>query len=211
MAAPKKKKLQLSKVEEAKVVELLVQETHFTKLEVETLIKKYKILRKGPCIEKATFIDLLHNTFGMTEEYFMERVFITVDKDKDGYISIEEWVRYLSVILRGTLEERIRFCFSVYDINEDLQLSREEMANLLKLAILPQPGEEDPEDAVLDLVEIILKKLDVDHDGRLSYEDYKISVEEEPLLLEAFGTCLPDERAQATFLAVFSETHPLLK
>lgn len=34
---------------------------------------------------------------------------------------------------------------------------------------------------------------DHDHDGRLSFADFEKSVREENLLLEAFGTCLPDD------------------
>ena len=32
---------------------------------------------------------------------------------------------------------------------------------------------------------------DYDHDGRLSFDDFKKAVKEENLLLEAFGACLP--------------------
>lgn len=33
---------------------------------------------------------------------------------------------------------------------------------------------------------------DKDHDGRLSFSDFEKAVGHENLLLEAFGTCLPD-------------------
>ena len=32
---------------------------------------------------------------------------------------------------------------------------------------------------------------DHDHDGRLSLEDYITGIKQEPLLIEALGTCLP--------------------
>lgn len=67
--------------------------------------------------------------------------------------------------------------------------------------MIRQPQDEDPDEGAKDLAEIVLKKLDKDKDGKVSLEDYKLSVEEEPLLLEAFGRCLPDERACDTFLA----------
>ena len=35
---------------------------------------------------------------------------------------------------------------------------------------------------------------DPDHDGRLSFIDFETAVKEENLLLEAFGTCLPDPK-----------------
>ena len=36
-----------------------------------------------------------------------------------------------------------------------------------------------------------LKKMDVDKDGRVSFDDFEETVKNEPLLLEAFGPCLP--------------------
>ena len=36
-----------------------------------------------------------------------------------------------------------------------------------------------------------MKKMDDDKDGRVSYEDFELSVKGNPLMLEAFGTCLP--------------------
>lgn len=51
-----------------------------------------------------------------------------------------------------------------------------------------------------DLSELALKKLDVDHDGKISFEDYEATVKEEPLLLEAFGQCLPTTESVTAFL-----------
>ncbi|WAQ93538.1 EFCB1-like protein [Mya arenaria] len=84
-----------------------------------------------------------------------------------------------------------RNCFSVYDLNQDGYISREEIFQLLKQSLIKQPSEEDPDEGIKDLVELVLKKMDKDHDGRLSYADFEVSVKEEPLLLEAFGMCIP--------------------
>lgn len=67
--------------------------------------------------------------------------------------------------------------------------------------LIKQPGEEDPDEGVKDLSELALKKLDVDHDGKISFKDYETAVKAEPLLLEAFGQCLPTEENCAAFLA----------
>ncbi|XP_075872149.1 calaxin isoform X2 [Nelusetta ayraudi] len=90
-------------------------------------------------------------------------------------------------------------CFHVYDLNGDNYISREEMFHMLKDSLIRQPSEEDPDEGIKDLVEIILKKMDHDHDGRLSFTDFEKSVKEENLLLEAFGTCLPDDARIETF------------
>ena len=59
---------------------------------------------------------------------------------------------------------------------------------------LKQPSEEDPDEGIKDLVEIALKKMDKDHDSRLSFSDFFQSVQADPLLLECFGQCLPDQK-----------------
>lgn len=52
-------------------------------------------------------------------------------------------------------------------------------------------------------MDIMIKRMDEDHDTRLSYDDFQISVKKEELLLEAFGPCLPDEPCVAHFTETF--------
>ena len=40
-----------------------------------------------------------------------------------------------------------------------------------------------------------LRKMDLDKDGRVSYLDFKGTVAKEPFLIEAFGQCLPHNKA----------------
>ena len=51
-----------------------------------------------------------------------------------------------------------------------------------------------------DLIEMTLKKMDVDKDGRICQDDFEQTIQEEPLLLEAFGPCLPKEKALDNFM-----------
>uniref|UniRef100_A0A672I5B0 EF-hand calcium binding domain 1 n=2 Tax=Salarias fasciatus TaxID=181472 RepID=A0A672I5B0_SALFA len=183
------------------------QVEHFSKTEAECLILEFNTLVREPTnsdrgvqgLDRAKFRNILLNTFGMTDDLIMDRVFRTFDKDNDGFVSIKEWIEGLAVFLRGTLDERIKYCFHVYDSNGDGYISREEMFRMLKSSLIRQPTEEDPDEGIKDLVEMTLKKMDNDHDGRLSFEDFEKAVKEENLLLEAFGTCLPDTTSIAMF------------
>nr|NP_001027760.1 calaxin [Ciona intestinalis]BAB85848.1 calaxin [Ciona intestinalis] len=172
---------------------------HFTKTEVESLIICYKNLLEGLKMDRNLFRDILHQKFNMTEDLLMDRVFRAFDKDSDSYISLTEWVEGLSVFLRGTLDEKMEYTFTVFDLNGDGYISREEMFQMLKTCLVKQPTEEDPDEGIKDLVEIALKKMDHDHDSRLSKKDFKDAVLIEPLLLEAFGKCLPDEKSSEIF------------
>ncbi|BES92260.1 EFh [Nesidiocoris tenuis] len=156
-------------------------------------------------LERSVFRDLLHNTFNIcAEDILMERIFCVFDNSSDGLVKLEEWLQGMSVFLRGTLEERIVFAFNVYDLNADGYIVREEIFTLLRNSLVKQPQDEDPEEGVKELVELVLKKLDRDKDGKLSLRDFRESVLEEPLFLEAFGQCLPSESAIVAFLATLS-------
>nr|XP_033787034.1 EF-hand calcium-binding domain-containing protein 1 [Geotrypetes seraphini] len=174
---------------------------HFNKNEMEALIRLFYLLMGEPSerpsrngLDRNKFRNILHNTFEMTDDMIMDRVFRAFDKDNDSYISVTEWIEGLAVFLRGNLDEKIKYCFEVYDLNNDGYITREEMFHLLKNSLLKQPTEEDPDEGVKDLVEITLKKMDHDHDSKVSYDDFQKSVKEETLLLEAFGPCLPDTK-----------------
>ncbi|XP_066571567.1 calaxin isoform X2 [Amia ocellicauda] len=182
------------------------QHKHFDKSEVESLIQLFNVLleeqtdrRVGTGLDRGKLRSILHKSFGMTDDMIMDRVFRAFDKDNDSYVNIREWVGGLSVFLRGTLDEKIKYCFEVYDLNGDGYISREEMFHMLKNSLIKQPTEEDPDEGIKDLVEITLKKMDHDHDSRLSFADFEKAVRDENLLLEAFGTCLPDAKSILAF------------
>ena len=91
-------------------------------------------------------------------------------------------------------------CFDIYDLNNDGYIVREEMFLLLKQTMVKSVAEEDRDEGIKDLVDLVLKKMDHDHDGRISLPDFEASVKADPLLLEAFGQCLPQHKHVAAFL-----------
>lgn len=132
----------------------------------------------------------------------MERIFCAWEKGFEGLpVRLDGWILGLSVFLRGSQEEKMGYCFRVYDLNTDGFITKDEMFALLRNCLIKQPQDEDPDEGVKDLVEITLKKFDIDKDGKISFADFQSAVNDEPLLLEAFGQCLPSESATVSFLS----------
>lgn len=121
-------------------------------------------------IDRIVFRELLHSTFDIvTEEILMERIFCSWDKAHEGLpLRLEGWLIGLSTFLRGTPAERAAFCFRVYDLNTDGFITKDEMFTLLRNCLIKQPQDEDPDEGVKDLVEIVLKKFDIDKDGKVN-------------------------------------------
>ncbi|XP_013974516.1 peroxisome biogenesis factor 1 isoform X3 [Canis lupus familiaris] len=131
----------------------------------------------------------------------VKNLFFAFDKDNDNCINAKEWVKGLSVFLRGTFEEKLKFCFEVYYLNGDGYISQEEIFDMLKNSLHQQSSEEETDEGIRELVDITLKKMDYDNDGKISFADFEKAVKEDKLLLEVFGPCLPEAKNQAIEVA----------
>lgn len=174
----------------------------FTYREIAALLTLYTQFSGGSKhrLERAHFRDELCNRFKITDDFLMDRIFRAFDKGSKGYLKTEDFIFGMSTLIVGEMEDMIKYCFQVYDLNSDGYISREEMFHLLKFTLVKQSTEEDPDEGVKELVEIVLKKLDIDHDGRVSYPDFRTAVLADPLLLEVLGQCLPADDKRKEFL-----------
>jgi Ca2+-binding EF-hand superfamily protein len=116
---------------------------HFSKQEIESLCTIFRHLAKGgdkDKIDRNRFRDILHNSFDMTDDILMDRVFKAFDRDNDGHVNMLEWVVGLNTYLRGTLDEKIAFpssvAFNCYSLKGEKHITREEIFQLLKSSVL---------------------------------------------------------------------------
>ena len=135
--------------------------------------------------------ELLHKQFDITEDFLLDRIYRAFAFG-GSKITKECFIKALSIFLKGTHEERLRFAFDLYDVNPDGFITREEMFFLLQQTIIKAPSIEDREEMTKELVELVAKQMDKDKDGQISFDDYKTAVEEDSLQLEIFGHCLPE-------------------
>lgn len=77
----------------------------------------------------------------------------------------------------------IYFCFK----------GREELTSCLRGCLYSIPGQEadlDLEEGAKEMVELAMRKLDLDRDGSIKFHDFHEAVNDDPLLLQAIGKCL---------------------
>ena len=68
----------------------------------------------------------------MTEDIIMDRIFKYFNKVANDNIGQEEWVIGFNIFMKGSEDEMTRFCFDIYDLNDDGYISKEEMLLLMK-------------------------------------------------------------------------------
>ncbi|XP_058464103.1 calaxin-like [Malaya genurostris] len=199
----------LSKV--SGTVRYLVKRTHFSTRELEVVLLIYYKLLKDEAdglhgshqhITRHQFSAVFDIVFGMSDEVMLGRIYAALDRGVSSYVTMETWATTLSLFLRGTLEEKIRYCFQVYDIQGEGIIRRDHMMLLMRNAAI-RHQEEDVGEIVKDLVDIILHRMDVDRDGSISFEDYQQTVRQTPELMECFGQALPDRVRVNAFSKTF--------
>ncbi|GIY67217.1 EF-hand calcium-binding domain-containing protein 1 [Caerostris darwini] len=148
-------------------------------------------------IDAAIFSEILHNSLGFLNDFSIKRVFYAADVHKNRRITREDFIRVLSVMLRGTLKEKIKLCFTCFDISDNLELTREDVIFLLLEAVSEPPTKDATTDALRDLVEMIFTKMDEDGDGVITIEEFEKVCIKDWTLMEMFGECLPDYRVSS--------------
>ncbi|XP_037663651.1 calsenilin isoform X4 [Choloepus didactylus] len=145
----------------------LQAQTKFTKKELQSLYRGFK---NG---DATTYAHFLFNAF---------------DADGNGAIRFEDFVVGLSILLRGTVHEKLRWAFNLYDINKDGFITKEEMLAVVK-SIYDLMGRRTcpmlREDTPLEHVERFFQKMDRNQDGVVTIDEF-------------LETCLKDENIMSS-------------
>eukprot|EP00753_Platysulcus_tardus_P021198 PLAT8663.2.p1 GENE.PLAT8663.2~~PLAT8663.2.p1 ORF type:complete len:189 (+),score=86.79 PLAT8663.2:73-567(+) len=117
---------------------------------------------------------------GITDEAMLEQYFNAFDYDGNGTVSFEEFVCGLSILRHGTMEERLDMAFKAFDADGSGFIEPAELTSLFRATCGLS------EEAAYNLAEKTFAEIDLDNDGRLSYEEFKVGVLRNQILVNAF-------------------------
>uniref|UniRef100_A0A674CPB5 Potassium voltage-gated channel interacting protein 2 n=1 Tax=Salmo trutta TaxID=8032 RepID=A0A674CPB5_SALTR len=167
----------------------LLQQTKFTRRELQILYRGFKNECPSGVVDEETF-KLIYSQFfpqgdSSTYAHFLFEAF---DTHKNGSVSFEDFVTGLSIILRGSVTEKLNWAFNLYDLNKDGFITKEEMTDIMS-SIYDMMGTSTypcmQNDAPKEHVDIFFQKMDKNKDGVVTIEEFLESCQKDENIMQS--------------------------
>uniref|UniRef100_A0A8P0TFT9 Potassium voltage-gated channel interacting protein 2 n=2 Tax=Canis lupus familiaris TaxID=9615 RepID=A0A8P0TFT9_CANLF len=157
-------------------LEQLQEQTKFTRKELQVLYRGFKNECPSGIVNEENFKQIYSQFFPQGDSStYATFLFNAFDTNHDGSVSFEDFVAGLSVILRGTIDDRLNWAFNLYDLNKDGCITKEEMLDIMK-SIYDMMGKYTypalREEAPREHVESFFQKMDRNKDGVVTIEEF---------------------------------------
>eukprot|EP00013_Stygamoeba_regulata_P005385 CAMPEP_0177632310 /NCGR_PEP_ID=MMETSP0447-20121125/2220_1 /TAXON_ID=0 /ORGANISM="Stygamoeba regulata, Strain BSH-02190019" /LENGTH=192 /DNA_ID=CAMNT_0019133863 /DNA_START=95 /DNA_END=673 /DNA_ORIENTATION=- len=178
-------------------LDALAQKTHFNPKELKQIYKQFRKEAPAGSVAKAELTDVMKN-IGVTDPFLIEIVysaFLRSEPRDTPAISFPQFIQTLSVMARGSADEKLKFAFQMFDLDGDGRLTREELVSTLESFIhLVGPlvtfgGKRyETSDA---LVEDLFEKIDSTNKGFITFEDYREYARHSPDIVQGLSLDVP--------------------
>ncbi|KAK3521633.1 hypothetical protein QTP70_014719 [Hemibagrus guttatus] len=160
----------------------LEAQTNFTKQELQVLYRGFKNECPSGIVNEETFKHIYAQFFPHGDaSTYAHYLFNAFDTTNNGSIKFEEFVMGLSILLRGSVQEKLEWTFHLYDINRDGFINKEEMTEIVQ-AIYDMMGKYTypalKGDAPKQHVDAFFQKMDKNKDGVVTLEEFVLACQE---------------------------------
>ncbi|XP_008571239.1 PREDICTED: guanylyl cyclase-activating protein 3 [Galeopterus variegatus] len=111
----------------------------------------------------------------------VDQVYNTFDMNKDGFIDILEFIAAVNLVVRGKMEQKLKWYFKLYDADGNGSIDKKELLNIF-MSVQAIKGQQtlSPE----EFANLVFHKIDINKDGELTLEEFINGMEKDQDLLE---------------------------
>lgn len=179
-------------------LDTLCQLTKFSKRELQMMYRSFKQEAPSGVVREDAFKHIFSQFFvkGADCGQYAHFVFNTFDPEHNGLVTFTDFVIGLSVLSRGTIQDKLRWTFSLYDVNGDGAICRNDLSRII-ISIYDLMGKSvDPpvdESTYKEHIDRVFEKLDLNNEGVITWENFlQACTQDETIMmsLDVFNTSL---------------------
>uniref|UniRef100_A0A915JAN4 EF-hand domain-containing protein n=1 Tax=Romanomermis culicivorax TaxID=13658 RepID=A0A915JAN4_ROMCU len=170
--------------------------TKFSKKELQIMYRGFKEGCTSGLLTLEQFKDIYARFFPqggdvdvlMNSSHYATFIFNTFDTDSNGQISFDEFVLGLSVLSRGSEDEKLRWVFNLYDLDHDGYLSRHDIETVLSsIYDMMGPHTNPPveEHTIRQHADDIFGRMDKNCDGLITFREFLISCKKDVDIIQS--------------------------
>ncbi|XP_077066017.1 guanylate cyclase activator 1g [Siphateles boraxobius] len=116
------------------------------------------------------------------EALYMETLFKSFDTNRDDVIDFMEFVAAVHLVLRGNLEDRLKWSFKVYDRDDSGKLDKQEVKRIIR--IICQLKKNNSNMTPDEICDRIFELLDENKDGHISLSEFMEGAQKEAWIMD---------------------------
>lgn len=152
----------------------LCKKTKFSKREIRTLYRGFKAECPEGVVHEEDFKDIYAKFFPLgNSSLYAHYVFKAFDVNCNGAISFRDLLITLSTLLKGSVYERLRWTFRLYDVNGDGLITQNELSEIIYSVheLMGRRHLDDDRKAREQAIRVF-DKMDLNKDGIITIEEF---------------------------------------
>lgn len=179
-------------------IETYLQTTLFSRRELQAMYRGFKQSCPTGVVREETFKAMFSQFFPKTSETdsYASLVYQSIDKRSSllsstqtmSVVSFTGLVLTLSVLARGSVQDKLNWAFRLYDDDGDGVLSYSDLTRVLTAIhqlLGPASGTTDPEVEARNHAQKVMQRMDIDGDGYVSRDDFMSSCLSDQAILQS--------------------------
>ncbi|XP_077420995.1 guanylate cyclase activator 1g [Vanacampus margaritifer] len=166
------------------------EESHSEEIDLAQ-IQELCIIFMKECPSGALHLHEFKRIFGVPstsaeESLFIETIFHSFDTNKDNALDFMEYVAALHLILRGNLEDRLKWSFKMYDKDGNGKLDRQEVKRIIRILYKIKLQTADVDLTPSEICDRIFELVDQNNDGQISLSEFMAGAQKDEWVMNLF-------------------------